>query len=89
MVFEYQGQQYYYDAHNLGPQWAYQERDMQKKAACAQKNITLIEIPYWWDFQEDSLRVTIHKYHPDLVDNSGSGVILNIKEPTKGFPTSN
>ena len=60
-----------------------------KKGSLCTKEHHLNRDSLLWDFQEDSLRVTIHKYHPDLVDNSGSGVILNIKEPTKGFPTSN
>lgn len=29
--------------------------------------ITLIEIPYWWDFTKESLAATIHRIRPELV----------------------
>jgi len=43
------------------------ERDKEKKLICKENGITLIEVPYWWDFQQKSLLTTIHFVRPDLV----------------------
>src|SRR5437763_319392 len=84
LAFEYQGQQHYYDAYELGPQWAYQARDEEKREACRDKNITLIEIPYWWDQKKESLLATIHQYRNDIVSDAGNGIpIPNF--PPEGF----
>ena len=32
-------------------------------------NVTLIEVPHWWDKKSESLAVTIHKTRSDLIDN--------------------
>ena len=29
--------------------------------------ITLVEVPYWWDFNVESLAATINKLRPELV----------------------
>ncbi len=67
LAFEYHGQQHYYDSYNIGPQWLYFERDLQKRESCSIKGITLIEIPYWWDLSEQSLSATIYQCRPDLI----------------------
>ena len=68
LAFEYQGVQHYQkqrsfliDTHSLN------ERDEAKKLLCKELNITLISIPYWWDYQVNSLKATIHQYRPDLI----------------------
>lgn len=38
------------------------QRDMEKKTACSDAGITLIEIPYWWDETISSLAATIQKF---------------------------
>jgi hypothetical protein len=48
-----------------------QSRDEQKRLAANDANITLIEIPYWWDLSKDSLKATIHKYRSDLFTDIG------------------
>jgi hypothetical protein len=87
LVFEYQGEQHYYDSYNIGPQWSYQQRDEEKRLACQKSGITLIEIPYWWDFKKESLIATIHQYRQDLFSTPGSGIAIP-QEPLDGFPTS-
>jgi hypothetical protein len=67
LAFEYQGRQHYHDHFNLGSHWTYMERDNQKRSTCKERGITLIEIPYWWDLQKDSLAATIHINRPDLI----------------------
>src|SRR4051812_43605229 len=32
-----------------------------------QEGITLIEVPYWWNFNKESLAATIHNVRPDLI----------------------
>lgn len=42
------------------------QRDEEKRNACENANITLIEVPYWWDFSKSSLAATILKKRPDI-----------------------
>jgi hypothetical protein len=67
LAFEYQGEQHYHDIFTIGRGWNQKERDEEKKLKCKEKNIVLIDIPYWWDRNKESLMATIHKYRPDLV----------------------
>ena len=67
LAFEYQGEQHFNDVHLFGPQHHYVIRDADKRQACAESGITLIEIPYWWDVDGGSLRATIHESRPDLI----------------------
>jgi hypothetical protein len=66
LAFEYQGKHHYVDVYQYGSQWLYKERDDYKKMACAEKGITVIEIPFYWDFEQESLRATIQQ-HSDLI----------------------
>jgi hypothetical protein len=84
LAFEYQGEQHYFDSYHVGPQWAYSELDKEKKEACIEKAITLIEVPYWWDFKQESLIATIHRHRIDLFPQATSKPIPS--EPPKGFP---
>lgn len=36
-------------------------RDAEKLLGCLEVGITLIKVPYWWDFREESLAATIIK----------------------------
>jgi hypothetical protein len=63
LALEYQGRQHYKDIgmkilsvqHQL-------RRDMEKKAICKQKGITLVQVPYWWDGKDSTIAATIHQY---------------------------
>lgn len=83
LVLEYQGQQHYFEIHNLGPQWQHRERDAEKKKICLQNDVHLIEIPYWWDFSRDSLQATIHESNPLLVEKPKDGVAIPKEPPPK------
>lgn len=85
LALEYQGEQHYNDEFNIGPQWIYQERDIQKHLACTQKGITLIEIPYWWDNSKDSLAATINLHQPGLISPQMSGGLPIPSAPPQGF----
>mmetsp|Transcript_23095 Transcript_23095/g.32216 ORF Transcript_23095/g.32216 Transcript_23095/m.32216 type:complete len:376 (+) Transcript_23095:2-1129(+) len=85
LAFEYQGQQHYHDLHYFAPQRQYQERDLEKKAACDRANITLVQVPYWWNRTESSLASTIKKIRPE-VSIAGSFLFDNpIPESPPGY----
>ena len=68
LAFEYQGEHHYYDIYALGNLWIQKGKRQRKKNNHVKKNgITLIEVPYWWDFKKASLMATIHQYRPDLI----------------------
>ena len=67
LAFEYQGIQHYRKHSFLRDVQYMQETDEAKKRACNELKITLIPIPYWWDYKVDSLKATIHQHRPDLI----------------------
>lgn len=73
LALEYQGEQHYYDVYSLGSKWNQKRRDQEKRILCKKNELTLIEIPFWWDFQMTSLAATIHAQRPDLIPNVGDG----------------
>jgi hypothetical protein len=42
------------------------QRDLEKKMLCQKEGITLIDVPYWWQSDKESLVATIAKYRPDV-----------------------
>jgi hypothetical protein len=86
LAFEYQGEHHFQDIYSLGPRYVHAERDQEKRLACKQAGIGLIEVPYWWDFKKDSLIATVHKYRPDLVSSPGYGIPIADK-PQKELRT--
>jgi hypothetical protein len=89
LAFEYQGEQHYHEVHALGSQWQYADKDEQKRIGCNIKGITLIEVPYWWDFQQKSLRDTIHRSRPDLIGPSDNPMPIPDVPPKYPKPSSN
>jgi hypothetical protein len=80
---EYIGEQHYKDVYQFGPQWIYRERQKNKKQVCEGKNISLVEIPYWWDSTKESLLATIKLQRSDI-QVEGIGQALPIpSEPPK------
>jgi len=67
IIFEYHGYQHYYDHYLFGDTKSCTDRDIEKRAACSYHNISYIEIPYWWQHDQESLIATVHKVRPDLV----------------------
>lgn len=64
--------------------WSQKEQDNEKRMACREKGITLIEIPYWWDKEKSSLMATIHELRPELVEAVDASPIP--REPPTSFP---
>jgi hypothetical protein len=67
VAFEYHGEQHFHDVYPFGAQRYYAERDRYKRIACHDHDITLIEIPYWWDFKQESLLATIFQHRSDML----------------------
>jgi hypothetical protein len=82
LAFEYQGEQHFQNIYCLANPHSVRERDEEKRLACKMAGITLIEVPYWWDFEKESLMASIHQRRPELLENPGNGVpiILQIRE---------
>jgi len=92
IAFEYHGHQHFRDAFNkdLVEQ---RKRDQLRREQCSKVGITLIEIPYWWDNNEESLLATIlqsskqlkNKVHSELM-NDPQQVERLLNEPTLAIP---
>lgn len=72
--FEFQGRHHYEDVDKVGNQPSKERADLMKARIAAQRGITLIAVPFWWDLQQESLENTIHEARSDLVKHRvGSG----------------
>jgi len=66
LAFEFQGEYHYHD-HDVFGKLAHQKRrDEEKRVACERVNITLIEIPYWWNQSKDFILTELGKRRPDI-----------------------
>ena len=61
LAFEYQGIQHFETIGVFSPASTYQHRDEEKRALCADNNIKLIEVPYWWNRTQESLQEMINQ----------------------------
>jgi hypothetical protein len=73
IAFEYHGEHHYWDVYHLGNYWQKIQRDKERREYCELNDITLFEIPYWWDKQVPSLLATIYKQRKDLIPDPGLG----------------
>eukprot|EP01114_Cavostelium_apophysatum_P017812 TRINITY_DN5375_c0_g1_i1.p1 TRINITY_DN5375_c0_g1~~TRINITY_DN5375_c0_g1_i1.p1 ORF type:complete len:517 (-),score=158.27 TRINITY_DN5375_c0_g1_i1:2205-3755(-) len=72
LAFEYQGEQHFYRHLNENEE-AFRNlirRDGEKRQACQNLGITLVEIPYWWDHARESVIATICEARKDLSGES-------------------
>ncbi len=68
LAFEYQGEHHFRDIYHLGASWQQQrQRDEEKRRTCKENEITLIEVPYWWNKEISSLAATIDNERKDLI----------------------
>jgi len=74
LAFEYNGFQHYMENSYFGSHKSGKDRDLHKNVMCHKLGITLVTIPYWWDNQISSLKATIHKFRPDLVESPESKI---------------
>jgi hypothetical protein len=61
IAFEYQGYHHFSPINVWGAYENQIRKDEEKKLKCKENNITLISVPYWWDFSIKSLAATIYK----------------------------
>jgi len=69
LAFEYQGHQHFYDHVLFGDVKSHQARDEERREVCKYLAMTLIEVPYWWQRDKESILSLLHKYRPDIVPN--------------------
>jgi hypothetical protein len=83
LAFEYHGEQHYHDIKVFGNHWDRMQRDKEKRSACSEEGITLIEVPYWWDKSIASLAATIQQQRSGLIDHklNLSGEAIPLKSP--------
>ena len=70
LAFEYNGQQHFQPHYVFGSCSLQQKRDEEKKKACNEAGITLIEVPFWWDYSRSSLVASVLQQRPELVLSS-------------------
>jgi len=69
LALEFQGEQHYHQIYAMVDLPMQQMRDEEKREACMKAGITLIEVPFWWDFKKESLASTIHQIRHDIIMN--------------------
>eukprot|EP00026_Physarum_polycephalum_P002177 Phypoly_transcript_02182.p1 GENE.Phypoly_transcript_02182~~Phypoly_transcript_02182.p1 ORF type:complete len:962 (+),score=179.47 Phypoly_transcript_02182:307-2886(+) len=66
--FEYQDPHHYFHAHfGSSTLQEYQERDQRKKKIADYRGITIINVPFWWNWDAKSLVASIKGKRPDLL----------------------
>ncbi len=66
LAIEYNGEYHYAFVSVYGDFETVQQRDKAKKLTCHSHGITLITVPYWWDYKITSVAATIHMARPDI-----------------------
>jgi hypothetical protein len=87
LAFEYQGEHHFRDIYNLGTLGQQIQKDEEKRKACRENEITLIEVPYWWNKETSSLAATINNERKDLIDYpiNGEQPIPTIEHHSEGM----
>lgn len=67
LAFEYQGRHHYHELAIFSPLELVQKRDKEKRELCEQMGIRLVEVPYWWDNQLETLAATVHTRYPSVL----------------------
>lgn len=88
LAFEYQGKQHFNQSYFLTGESKQYLLDIQKREACKAAGITLIEVPYWWDFSVKSLISLIKQHRPELFkeNDSSSQIIPSISAGKLSIP---
>lgn len=83
LAFEYQGEGHYRDIYSLGSRWRQKQHDQEKRDACQRHGITLVEVPFWWDFEKSSLAATIQAQRDDVIREDFGGTPIG-ENPSLG-----
>jgi len=68
LAFEYQGAHHYRQHNFFGCAASYQKRDKAKQKACELLGITLLEVPYWWKRDKESVIAMLKRFRPDVIE---------------------
>eukprot|EP01121_Diplochlamys_sp_Union-15-3_P013862 TRINITY_DN4362_c0_g1_i1.p1 TRINITY_DN4362_c0_g1~~TRINITY_DN4362_c0_g1_i1.p1 ORF type:complete len:431 (-),score=54.16 TRINITY_DN4362_c0_g1_i1:183-1475(-) len=60
IAIEYQGKQHYHDINIFGPTSTYKARDTYKKIYCSREGITLVQIPFWWAYDKNTIATALN-----------------------------
>jgi len=60
VAFEFQGKHHFQNTDTLFGSAKQLENDHEKRKLCLSAGITLVEVPYWWDKTQASLRSIMH-----------------------------
>jgi len=66
LALEYQGIHHYNDHYMFGHVLDHKTKDTEKQAACKLLGITIIEVPYWWHNDKETIRAALQKRRPDI-----------------------
>ena len=83
LAFEYHGEHHFIDIFALGNRWHQKQRDDEKRTICEQNGICLVEIPFYWDFEKESLKATIQRQRPDLILEVLTAQPISLEPPDK------
>jgi len=67
LAIEYHGEHHYAWHYKYGNPKERNECDFEKRLACKQVGITLVEVPFWWDRRKESLLESILSQRPELL----------------------
>lgn len=85
IAFEYQGQQHYLNVYSFSPLHHQQQYDTDKQIICKKTGMTLIQVPFWWDFQTASLASTVHQIRPELIPNPPGAQPISLVPPANFY----
>jgi len=74
IIFEYHGHHHYHDHYLFGDVNSCKERDKKRRLACANQSINYLEVPYWWQRDQESLIAMVHQVRPDVVPYAPIGI---------------
>jgi len=67
LVFEYNGVHHYANHYIFGDSTEYKERDDEKLFQCQSLGLTLVQVPYWWRRDTESIIALIYNNRPDII----------------------
>jgi len=70
LVFEYNGYQHYHDHYMFGNVRSFKDLDYKRQEACKSRGLTLVQVPYWWRRDKESILAVLHKLRPDVVPDA-------------------
>eukprot|EP01114_Cavostelium_apophysatum_P008802 TRINITY_DN2161_c0_g2_i1.p1 TRINITY_DN2161_c0_g2~~TRINITY_DN2161_c0_g2_i1.p1 ORF type:complete len:525 (-),score=71.58 TRINITY_DN2161_c0_g2_i1:75-1649(-) len=86
LVFEYQGRQHYLETRVFSNNSLQRERDEKKRESLKKKGLTLVEVPFWWDRQHESLLASVEALRPDVSKLAAEPFVSKVRHATPKLP---